>query len=228
MAASATVPSTTFLLLLFSLLLGLTSAQLSANFYSKTCPNALSIIQTAVANAVKSEARMGASLLRLHFHDCFVNGCDASILLDDTANFTGEQSAGPNVNSIRGLNVIDNIKTQLEKSCVGVVSCADIVAVAARDSVVASGGDSNLAALDTTTPTSFDNAYFKNLQSQKGLLHSDQQLFNGGSTDSIVNTYSSNPSTFATDFANAMLKMSNLSPLTGTKGQIRKNCRKTN
>lgn len=91
-----------------------------------------------------------------------------------------------------------------------------------------SGGDSNLAALDTTTPTSFDNAYFKNLQSQKGLLHSDQQLFNGGSTDSIVNTYSSNPSTFATDFANAMLKMSNLSPLTGTKGQIRKNCRKTN
>nr|GMC79155.1 cationic peroxidase 1-like [Ipomoea batatas] len=301
MAASATVPSTTFLLLLFSLLLGLTSAQLSANFYSKTCPNALSIIQTAVANAVKSEARMGASLLRLHFHDCFVNGCDASILLDDTANFTGEQFAGPNVNSIRGLNVIDNIKTQLEKSCVGVVSCADIVAVAARDSVVAlggpswnlllgrrdsttasqsaanslpgpglslsqlistfsnkgfsaremvalsgshtigqarcslfrsriynekninasfatslqancpqSGGDSNLAALDTTTPTSFDNAYFKNLQSQKGLLHSDQQLFNGGSTDSIVNTYSSNPSTFATDFANAMLKMNRL------------------
>nr|GMC88478.1 cationic peroxidase 1-like [Ipomoea batatas] len=227
MAASA-VSSTThnrfcfsFLLLILSLLLGLNySAQLSEDFYSKTCPNALSIIKTAVANAVELEARMGASLLRLHFHDCFVNGCDASILLDDTANFTGEQSAGPNL-SIRGLDVIDNIKIELEKSCPNIVSCADIVAVAARDSVLASGGDSNLAPLDTVTSILFDNVYFKNLQSQKGLLHSDQELFNGGSTDSIVSIYSSNPSTFATDFANAMVKMGNLSPLTGTSGEIR-------
>nr|GME12811.1 cationic peroxidase 1-like [Ipomoea batatas] len=91
-----------------------------------------------------------------------------------------------------------------------------------------SGGNNNLAPLDVVTPTSFDNNYFKNLQSQKGLLHSDQELFNGGSADSIVNTYSSNPSTFASDFANAMVKMGNLSPLTGSNGQIRKNCRKTN
>ncbi|XP_031101724.1 cationic peroxidase 1-like [Ipomoea triloba] len=307
-------------LILFSLLFTVSSAQLSANFYSSSCPNALSIIKSAVNSAVQSEARMGASLLRLHFHDCFVNGCDASVLLDDTANFTGEKTAGPNNNSLRGFNVIDNIKTQLESSCAGVVSCADIVAVAARDSVVAlggpswnvvvgrrdsttaslsgansnipgptsslsqlissfsnkgfsaremvalsgshtigqarcatfrnriyndaninstfatslkgncpqSGGNNNLAPLDVVTPTSFDNNYFKNLQSQKGLLHSDQELFNGGSADSIVNTYSSNPSTFASDFANAMVKMGNLSPLTGSNGQIRKNCRKTN
>nr|GLL36817.1 cationic peroxidase 1-like [Ipomoea trifida] len=305
-------------LILFSLLFAVSSAQLSANFYSSSCPNALSIIKSAVNSAVQSEARMGASLLRLHFHDCF--GCDASVLLDDTANFTGEKTAGPNNNSLRGFNVIDNIKTQLESSCAGVVSCADIVAVAARDSVVAlggpswnvvvgrrdsttaslsgansnipgptsslsqlissfsnkgfstremvalsgshtigqarcttfrnriyndaninstfatslkgncpqSGGNNNLAPLDFVTPTSFDNNYFKNLQSQKGLLHSDQELFNGGSADSIVNTYSSNPSTFASDFANAMVKMGNLSPLTGSNGQIRKNCRKTN
>ena len=90
------------------------------------------------------------------------------------------------------------------------------------------GGDNNLAPLDLTSPTSFDNAYFKNLISNKGLLHSDQQLFNGGSTDSQVNAYSSNSASFLTDFANAMVKMGNLSPLTGTSGQIRKNCRKTN
>lgn len=64
-------------------------------------------------------------------------GCDASILLDDTSNFTGEKTAGPNVNSVRGFDVVDTIKSNLESSCAGVVSCADLLAVAARDSVVA-------------------------------------------------------------------------------------------
>lgn len=64
-------------------------------------------------------------------------GCDASVLLDDTSSFTGEKTAGPNVDSLRGFEVIDTIKTSLESACPGVVSCADILAVAARDSVAA-------------------------------------------------------------------------------------------
>jgi peroxidase len=224
------------------------------------------------------------------------------------------------VNSLRGFDVIDNIKTQLETACPGIVSCADIVAAAARDAVVAlggpswsvglgrrdsttaskdtatsdipsplmdlsdlisafsnkgfttkemvvlsgahttgqarcqlfrgriynettidsnfatsvksncpsTGGDSNLTSLDVTTNVLFDNAYFKNLVNKKGLLHSDQQLFSGGSTDSQVTTYSTSPSTFFADFASAMVKMGNLSPLTGNNGQIRTNCRKIN
>ncbi|XP_061368518.1 cationic peroxidase 1-like isoform X2 [Gastrolobium bilobum] len=300
--------------------MGTTSAQLSSNFYARTCPNVLSTIRMAVNSAVDNEARMGASLLRLHFHDCFVQGCDGSILLDDTSTFTGEKTAFPNANSIRGFDVIDTIKSQVESLCPGVVSCADIVAVAARDSVVAlggpswtvqlgrrdsttaslsganselpspnsdlsglitsfsnqgfttnemvtlsgahtigqarcttfrtriynetnidssfakslqancpsTGGDDNLSPLDVTTPNTFDNAYYKNLQIKEGLLHSDQQLFNGGSTDSQVNGYSSNPGSFRKDFANAMVKMGNLSPLTGSNGQIRTNCRTIN
>ncbi|KAI5326048.1 hypothetical protein L3X38_035122 [Prunus dulcis] len=305
---------------LFLLLVGVASAQLSPTFYSTSCPNALSTIKSAVASAVSSEARMGASLLRLHFHDCFVNGCDASVLLDDTASLTGEKTAGPNANSLRGFDVIDTIKTQLESLCPKVVSCADILTVAARDSIVAlggptytvplgrrdattaslsaansnipgpqlnlaalisafsnkgftaremvalsgshtigqarcttfrnrlyneaninasfatsvksqcpsSGGDNTLSPLDVTSPTSFDNAYYRNLVSQKGLLHSDQQLYSGGSTNTIVDAYISNTGTFRADFANAMKKMGNLSPLTGTNGQIRTNCRKVN
>lgn len=101
-------------------------------------------------------------------------------------------------------------------------------AASLKNNCPSSGGDNNLSPLDTTSPTTFDNAYFKNLQVQEGLLHSDQQLFSGGSTDSRVNTYSSTPATFSTDFANAMVKMGNISPLTGSSGQIRNNCRKVN
>ncbi|TQD87254.1 hypothetical protein C1H46_027216 [Malus baccata] len=47
-------------------------AQLSSTFYDKTCPNALTTIKNAIRTAVSSERRMAASLIRLHFHDCFV------------------------------------------------------------------------------------------------------------------------------------------------------------
>ena len=67
-----------------------------------------------------------------------MQGCDGSILLDDTPFFTGEKNAAPNVNSVRGFDVIDRIKDAVNAACMGnVVSCADVVAVAARDSVVA-------------------------------------------------------------------------------------------
>ncbi|EYU20115.1 hypothetical protein ABFS82_06G057600 [Erythranthe guttata] len=302
-------------------LIGSSSAQLSTDYYSKSCPNLFTTVKTVVRSAIQNEARMGASLLRLFFHDCFVNGCDGSILLDDTSSFTGEKTALPNRNSVRGFNIVDNIKSAVEKVCPNVVSCADILAVASRDSVVilggpdwkvklgrrdsrtaslaaannsippptsnlntlissfnslglstkdlvvlsgshtigqarctsfrariynetnldasfaqtrrgncpraAGAGDNNLAPLDVQTPANFDNNYFKNLISRRGLLHSDQQLFSGsgGRTDSIVRSYSSDSATFRSDFAAAMIKMGDIKPVTGSNGEIRKNCR---
>ena len=91
-----------------------------------------------------------------------------------------------------------------------------------------SGGDNNPSALDASTPSSFDNNYYKNLMSKRGLLHSDQVLFDGGSADAQVATYGMNPYAFFSDFATAMVKMGNIKSLTGTSGEVRKNCRKIN
>lgn len=65
-----------------------------------------------------------------------LKGCDGSVLLDDTTSFAGEKTAGPNLNSLRGFDVVDAIKSELEMACPETVSCADILAIAARDSVV--------------------------------------------------------------------------------------------
>ncbi|XP_058076303.1 lignin-forming anionic peroxidase-like [Magnolia sinica] len=115
-------------------------AKLSSTFYDKACPNALSTIQSAVRTAISRERRMAGSLIRLHFHDCFVQGCDGSLLLEDTSSFTGERGAFQNSGSVRGFEVVDEVKSRVENVCPGVVSCADILAVAARDASVAVGG----------------------------------------------------------------------------------------
>ncbi|CAL0302955.1 unnamed protein product [Lupinus luteus] len=97
---------------------------------------------------------MAASLIRLHFHDCFVQGCDASILLDDSSSIESEKTAIQNDKSIRGYEIIDKAKAEVEKICPEIVSCADIVAIAARDASFAVGGPSwsvKLGRRDSTT-----------------------------------------------------------------------------
>lgn len=65
-----------------------------------------------------------------------MQGCDGSVLLDDTPTFTGEQTAIPNNNSLRGFDVVAKINDALTKECGGcVVSCADMLAMAANNSV---------------------------------------------------------------------------------------------
>ena len=65
----------------------------------------------------------------------WLKGCDASVLLSSKGKNTAEKDGPPNV-SLHAFFVIDNAKKELEASCPGVVSCADILALSARDAVV--------------------------------------------------------------------------------------------
>ncbi|ESQ45420.1 hypothetical protein EUTSA_v10011077mg [Eutrema salsugineum] len=301
---------------------------LSPQFYNSSCPKAQTIVQSFVAKAYSNDPRMAASLLRLHFHDCFVNGCEASLLLDNSGTMESEKRSVSNQDSARGFEVIDDIKSALENECPQTVSCADILAIVARDTTVITGGpswevylgrrdareanlkgsndniplsnstfesivtmfnvqgldltdvvallgshtignsrcksfrqrlynqsgnsdldqtlnqnyasmlqqgcpisgdDQNLFALDYVTPTKFDNYYFKNLMTFKGLLSSDEVLFTKSRVSmQLVKLYAENEEAFFEQFAKSMVKMGNISPLTGTNGEIRRICRRVN
>lgn len=112
------------------------SGTTTVGFYSNSCPTVESIVESTVQSHFRSDPTVAAGLLRLHFHDCFVQGCDASILIDGPGT---EKTAGPNL-LLHGYDVIDDAKQQLEAECPGIVSCADILTLAARDAVVAAGG----------------------------------------------------------------------------------------
>ncbi|KAJ3672847.1 hypothetical protein LUZ60_006221 [Juncus effusus] len=301
----------------------------ASSYYENTCPNLEDIVTDVIKQAWYYDARILASLTRLHFHDCFVHGCDGSVLLDNSETIKSEKYAKPNYNSLRGFDVVDDIKTALENACPGVVSCADILTLAAEISVVLAGGPSwkvtygrrdsltaypdeaeaklpganedlsilkykfsavglseaDLVALsgahtfgraqcksiterlynyhggsgydpslsyitlyilqqrcplygdetvlndlDHTTPDYFDNKYYTNLQAGEGLLYSDQELLStyGSSTASIVNDFASSQDKFFESFVESIIKMGEISPLTGSDGEIRKVCRKVN
>ncbi|GKU94192.1 hypothetical protein SLEP1_g7719 [Rubroshorea leprosula] len=278
----------------------------------------------AGSGAQQNDARIGAKILLLHFYDCFVKGCDGSILLDnDSANgVTSEKYACPNANSVMVFDVFDHIKTALGNECPDVVSCADILAIASQflrlfplfrlevqhgkcsweeettglqtetgltapfhlplktlDQITAKFSDigldsTDLVALsvlshrlynfsnagnpdpsldtahleklqdacpqvgngrtltnpDPSTPDGFYNNYFTNIQNNQGLLQTDQDLFStsGADTVAIVNRFANSQSDFFDSFGQSMIKMGNISPLTGKDGEIRTDCKRVN
>jgi len=113
---------------------------LRVGFYGKTCPVAESVISDIVNNEIAMDRGISPGLIRLFFHDCFITGCDASILLDvSPAGDVPEKESSANGFTLVGLRTIDLAKSTLEGMCPGTVSCADILAFAARDAAVAAG-----------------------------------------------------------------------------------------
>ncbi|XP_011042887.1 PREDICTED: peroxidase 12-like [Populus euphratica] len=292
---------------------------LSWTFYQSSCPKVESIIRKQLEKVFKKEIGQAAGLLRLHFHDCFVQGCDGSVLLDGSASGPSEQDAPPNLTlRARAFEIIDDLRERVHKECGRVVSCSDILAIAARDSVYLSGGPdydvplgrrdglnfatrnatldnlpppfanadtilSSLAAktfdptdvvalsgghtigishcssftdrlyptqdptmdktfannlkgicpasdsnsttvLDIRSPNNFDNKYYVDLMNRQGLFTSDQDLYTNKKTRVIVTSFAANQSLFFEKFVVAMIKMSQLSVLTGKQGEIRSSC----
>ncbi|KAK9996843.1 hypothetical protein SO802_021529 [Lithocarpus litseifolius] len=219
---------------------------LSMDYYLRRCPLAELIVKIKVIKALQADPTLAASLVRLHFHDCFIEGCDGSVLLNSTKQNKAERDSPANL-SLRGFELIDEIKEELEKQCPGIVSCADILAMAARDAVckhgfsaqemvalsgahtlgVASASDTAEQPFDETRNT-FDNLYYRALQCKSGVLDSDQTLYASAETKGIVDTYASNKVMFFSDLKRAMVKMSMLNVKQGSQGEVRQNCYKIN
>ncbi|KAL2339532.1 hypothetical protein Fmac_007472 [Flemingia macrophylla] len=286
------------------------------------------IVKDEVRKGVTKNPGLAAGLVRMHFHDCFIRGCDASVLLDSTPSNTAEKDSPANNPSLRGYEVIDSAKARLEAVCPGIVSCADIVAFAARDSVELAAGvgydvpagrrdgrislasdtrtelppptfnvnqltqlfakkgltqdemvtlsgahtigrshctafssrlynfsstssqdpslepsyaaqlkrqcpqgrtNPNLVVpMDPSSPAIADVGYYRNILTNHGLFTSDQTLLSNAKTASQVNQYARNSYLWADKFADAMVKMGQISVLTGNAGEIRTNCRVAN
>ncbi|CAN6326783.1 unnamed protein product [Urochloa humidicola] len=330
--------SATLLSLLMAALLSATAC-LDVGFYDTRCPSAETIVQQTVATAFKNDSGVAPALIRMHFHDCFVRGCDGSVLIDSVPpnSNTSEKDAIPNRPSLRFFDVVDRAKAAVEAQCPGVVSCADVLAFAARDSVVLTGGlgyqvpagrrdgntsladdalnqlpppffnatqlvenfkDKNLTLedmvvlsgahtlgvshcssfagvtnrgdriynfsgsadgidpslskayalllrsvcpsnsgqffptttpfMDLITPNKFDNKYYVGLQNNLGLFKSDAALMTNATMKALVESFARSESTWKTKFAKSMIKMGQIEVLTGTQGEIRRNCRVIN
>ncbi|KAH9319587.1 hypothetical protein KI387_021356, partial [Taxus chinensis] len=291
---------------------------LKVGYYRHTCPEAEEIVGITVAKAVKANPGVAADLIRMHFHDCFVKGCDGSILIDSTGGNVAEKDSPANNPSLSGYDIIDDAKSQLEAKCPLVVSCADIVAFAARDSAHQAGGlmwaveggrrdgrvsrasdipgnlpppffdvnqlttlfaakglsqdemvtlsgahsigvshcasfsgrgiqdpsmdpayalqlkakcprssssTSTVVPLDPLTPTNLDVKYYTDLEQKRGLLKSDQTLMSNDATSRLVKINAKYPTIWRKNFGRAMVKMGAIDVLTGSQGQIRKQCR---
>ncbi|BAF17870.1 peroxidase 1-like [Oryza sativa Japonica Group] len=111
---------------------------LQVGFYHAKCPVAEDVVLGEMRMILEEDPTLAPSLLRMHYHDCFVQGCDGSIMLRSRSG-KGERDATPN-RSMRGYDAINRIKARLETVCPLTVSCADIIAMAARDAVYLSKG----------------------------------------------------------------------------------------
>lgn len=115
------------------------SVGLKENYYATSCPRAEHIVKEQVYNLYQEHGNTAVSWIRLIFHDCIVQSCDASILLDSSGDVQTEKQSDRNF-GMRNFKYVDTIKEAIEVECPGVVSCADIIVLAAKEAAAMLGG----------------------------------------------------------------------------------------
>ncbi|GJN32104.1 hypothetical protein PR202_gb20578 [Eleusine coracana subsp. coracana] len=218
------VDAALFLLLiaLHALLPAITNAALQDGFYSSNT-NCTVDVEATVASVVQqyvyADRGVGAGLIRLHFHDCFVRGCDGSVLIDPSPANPNPEKTSPANGGLRGLDVIQEAKRQLESLCPGTVSCADILAFAARDA--------------TRILSSWTISYRIPSGRRDGLASSASDATQNlsppdGTTKRIVGDRAMDPGRWEVKSGDAMGKIGALDVLTGDQGEVRRFCHVTN
>ncbi|XP_057542960.1 peroxidase 50 [Amaranthus tricolor] len=317
-----------FLALLLSVTLWTpyTATALSTNYYAKTCPNVEKIVRQAVQKKIQQTFVTIPATLRLFFHDCFVNGCDASIMIQSRGTNKAEKDHPDNLSLAGdGFDTVIKAKAAVDAvpGCTNNVSCADILALAARDVVNLAGGpfwkvelgrfdglvstassvngrlpqptddlnrlnslfasngltqnemvalsgahtvgfshcskfsnriygftpknpidptlnaqyatqlqgmcpknvDPRIAVnMDPVSPRMFDNVYYKNLISGKGLFTSDQVLYSDQRTRGLVTNWAQSSLNFKQAFANSMIRLGRIGVKNVKNGNVRVQC----
>ncbi|WVZ78730.1 hypothetical protein U9M48_026393 [Paspalum notatum var. saurae] len=172
------------------------TAQLRPDYYAGVCPNLEGIVRDAVRQSVAHSPLAAPATLRLFFHDCAVRGCDASVMLINPDGDDEWRSLDGMTLKPEGFNTVMGAKAAVDSDprCRNRVSCADILALAARDAVFLSGGPDyqvELGRYDGRASTggsvmiphgTFDldqlNAFFSGL----GLSQTDMIALSGGHT----------------------------------------------
>nr|POE81013.1 peroxidase 29 [Quercus suber] len=154
--------TTTVLMVLLFVLGNVTEGEvLHYNFYDKSCPQLENIVRAGLVPLFVTDPTSPAALLRLMFHDCQVQGCDASILVDPTEGNVSSEMASVRNFGIRKRELISIVKSMVEAACPQKVSCADILILAAREAVAMSGGphiEVPLGRKDSFTTPSYQQA----------------------------------------------------------------------
>nr|CAD1830540.1 unnamed protein product [Ananas comosus var. bracteatus] len=164
-------------LLAFSLLLVGVNA-LMVDYYAETCPGVEEAVEEAVKKATANDNTVPAALLRMHFHDCFIRGCDGSVLVDSQGNNTAEKDGPPNI-SLHAFYVIDNAKKAVEELDAVAISGGPTweVPTGRKDGKISRASDTS----QLPAPT-FNFSQLKQSFSQRGLSTGNLVALSGGHT----------------------------------------------
>ncbi|KAK4380121.1 hypothetical protein RND71_001983 [Anisodus tanguticus] len=229
--------------------------ELSYGFYDKVCPQLEGIIRGGVESMSFTDPTTPAALLRLMFHDCQVQGCDASILVDTVdweSNYKSEMTSSRNL-GIRKREAMNLLKSLVEAQwahTLGVTHCFNIESrlyddPSKRDQANNEHGrefemylklscpqgsiTSNVSfELNEPTTLTFDNHYFINAINGRGVLRIDAEIPFGPRTAPFVQRFAADQDAFFQAFSSAFVKLSTSGILTDSQGTVRRSCNALN